>query len=155
LQFAGKAVSWNITNSPMLTRSIVLLSTLVLGLSLLGCDSSSLPVASKPEKPSIFKVKEDLHTRLTKDDRLRGSNITFDYDGATVILNGMVKDREQFGWASTIAAGTPGVSSVINRLQVEQAVPAAETPKAPMPKKQIPKTPAPETQAPPAQTSQN
>ncbi|MBZ5729197.1 MAG: BON domain-containing protein [Acidobacteriia bacterium] len=139
----------------MLTRSIVILSTLVLGLSLLGCDSSSLPAAAKPEKPSISKVKEDLRTRLDKDDRLQGSKITFDYDGMTVILNGVVKDREQFGWASTVAAGTTGVTSVINRLQVEQSAPEAEKPKAPMPKKQIPKTPAPEPQALPTQTSPN
>jgi hypothetical protein len=140
----------------MLTRSIAIISALVLGLSLLGCDSSPLPAtASKQDKPSIFKVTEDLHTRLEKDSRLQGSKITFDYDGASVILNGVVKDREQFGWASIIAAGTPGVSSVINRLQVEQTAPEAETPKPPMPRKQIPKVPAPEPQAPPAETSQN
>ncbi len=140
----------------MLTRSIILVSTLSLVLSLVGCASSPLPApTNRSSKPSISKVKEDLKTRLTKDERLQGSNIAFDCDGTTVILNGTVKDREQFGWASTIAAGTPGVTSVINRLQIEPPATETEVPKTPTPKKPLPKpqTPAPEPQAPPTQTT--
>jgi hypothetical protein len=136
----------------MLTRSIFV-SILLLVSLLVGCASAPLPTpTTSSDKPSIYKVKEDLKARLAKDDRLQGSKIDFYYDGATVILNGTVKDREQFGWAATIAAGTPGVTSVINRLQVEP--PAAETavPEAPVPKKQVPKpqtlpSPVPSTTA--------
>jgi osmotically-inducible protein OsmY len=75
-------------------------------------------------------VSEDLHKRLAKDDRLHGAKIDFDYDGATVVLSGTVKDKEQYGWASTVAAGTPGVKGVINRLQVETP-PTPSAPAAP------------------------
>jgi len=140
----------------MVIRPIILISTLSFVLSLVGCASSPLPKpASTSNKPSIFKVEEDLKTRLGKDERLQGSNIGFDYDGATVILNGTVKDREQFGWAATIAAGTPGVVSVINRLQVEPAATETEVPQGPAPKKPTPKPETPPSQAPStsAQTS--
>lgn len=138
----------------MLTRSVMLVSLLLLVLSLAGCASAPLPtVSSGSDKPSIYKVQEDLKTRMTKDERLQGSKIDFEYDGATVILNGTVKDREQFGWAATIAAGTPGVTSVINRLQVVPPATETEVPKTPVPKKQVPKPRTPESQAPPAQTT--
>lgn len=142
----------------MLTRSIILVSTLSFVLSLVGCASSPLPKAvGSSDKPSIFKVKEDLKTRLGKDERLQGSNIAFDYDGAMVILNGTVKDREQFGWAATIAAGTPGVTSVINRLQVEPPATETEVPKSPAPKKPSsqPQTPDRQPASTSAQTSQS
>ncbi len=136
----------------MLTRSIKLVWTLLFALSLVGCASAPLPTTtSSSAKPSIFKVKEDLKARLAKDERLQGSNIAFDYDGTTVILKGTVKDREQFGWASTIAAGTAGVTSVINRLQIEPAATETELPKTPAP----PKKPASKTQTPSTQTTQN
>ncbi len=141
----------------MATRSITFLSSLLLALSLLGCGSAPLPNPAAPSRPSYAKVTEDLKSRLAKDDRLQGSKIDFDYDGATVILNGTVKDKEQFGWATTVAAGTPGVTSVINRLQVEAKpetqAPEAQTPKPPAPRKQIPKEPAAEPPAPPTQTT--
>jgi hyperosmotically inducible periplasmic protein len=135
----------------MLNRSIIFVSTALLAFSLVGCSGgSSLPAAAVvSDKPSIYKVNQDLKARLAKDDRLQGSNITFDFDGSTVILNGKVKDQEQFGWAATVAAGTAGVNSVINRLQIEaqEAKPEKAVEKnkeAPAklvaPKKQIPKT---------------
>lgn len=124
----------------MLIRSIKFVWTLLFALSLVGCASSPQPgTATSSAKPSIFKVKEDLKTRLAKDERLHGSNIGFEYDGATVILNGTVKDREQFGWAATIAAGTNGVTSVINRLQIEPPATESEVPKTPAPKNQVTK----------------
>ncbi len=114
----------------------------------------------RSDRPSIYKVNEDLKARLAKDNRLQGSKINFDFDGVTVILNGKVKDQEQYGWAATVAAGTPGVNSVINRLQIEpqeaektqektKEVPA----KSAAPKKQIPKTETAEPENGPAKAS--
>lgn len=142
----------------MLNRSAKLVSTLLFVLSLAGCASAPMPnVAATSDKPSIYKVTEDLKARLAKDDRLQGSKIDFDYDGATVILNGMVKNTEQFGWAATVAAGTPGVTSVINRLKVEPAAAETQAPKAPAPRKPAPKPQTATPQTPPnsAQTDQS
>lgn len=141
----------------MLRRSIILGSTLLLVFLLAGCASSPMPnVATGSDKPSIYKVNQDLKARLAKDDRLQGSKIDFDYDGVTVILNGTVKDTEQFGWAATVAAGTPGVTSVINRLQIKPPVAETEAPKtSTAPRKPAPKPRALESQTPPtsAQTT--
>jgi hypothetical protein len=132
----------------MLKRSIIFVSTVLLTFSLVACNGgSTVPATTVTEKPSIYKVSEDLKARLAKDDRLQGSSIDFDFDGMTVILNGKVKNQEQFGWAATVAAGTPGVKSVINRLQIEpkeaekdkektKELPA----KSVAPKKQVPET---------------
>lgn len=143
----------------MLSRSIILSSTLLLVFSLVGCASSSLPkVAPGSDKPSIYQVTQNLKTRLAKDDRLQGSKIDFDYDGVTVILNGTVKDTEQFGWAATVAAGTPGVASVINRLQVKPPIVETQVPKTPaVPRKPAAKPRTLESQTPPtsAQTPPN
>lgn len=103
---------------------------LVMVLSLVGCASAPAPKAATPERRSISAVTQDLHTRLAKDARLQGSTIDFDYDGNTVILHGQVKDKDQFGWAATIAAGTPGVKSVINRLQIATQAPAIPAPQS-------------------------
>ncbi|HEU5402563.1 MAG TPA: BON domain-containing protein [Terriglobales bacterium] len=140
----------------MLTRSITFAATLLLGFSMLGCGSSvKTPQIGASDKPTIYKVQQDLKARFAKDDRLQGSNITFAFDGATVILSGTVKDTAQFGWAATVAGGTPGVQSVINRLQVEPTKPeAAEKPKTQEPaRKPVPKTETAKPPTSPAQTS--
>lgn len=145
----------------MLKRSIIFVSAVLLAFSLVGCGGGSpLPATTVTEKPSIYKVSEDLKARLAKDDRLQGSKIDFDFDGATVILNGKVKNQEQFGWAATVAAGTPGVTSVINRLQIEpkeaekdkektKELPA----KSAAPKKQVPRTQTAEPESGPGKAS--
>lgn len=136
----------------MVIRSIWRVAIITMALSLLGCGSSPKPkrATATVEPRPISVVKNDLQKRLTADDRLQGSKIGFDYDGMTVILHGTVKDKDQFGWAATVAAGTPGVKGVINRLQVEVSAPEAETPKVPGEPRQIPRTQAPEAQSPQA-----
>lgn len=107
----------------MVIRSMGRVAIITMALCLLGCGSSPKPrpAPTAVEARPISAVKDDLQKRLTTDNRLHGSKIDFDYDGVTVILNGTVKDKDQFGWAATVAAGTPGVKGVINRLQVEEA----------------------------------
>lgn len=145
----------------MPNRANILLSILLLLLLLTGCSSSPAPAAGPVvEKPNIYKVEQRLKTRLAEDQRLRGSSITFDFDGVAVILNGTVKDSTQFGWAATVAGGTPGVKSVINRLQIkpvkadspDSEPQAAENPtsKKPVPKAQTPEPKAASAQTPPS-----
>ena len=137
----------------MPSRPIILVAILLSLLLLAGCSSSPTPTpAPVAEKPNIYRVEQDLKTRLAKDKRLEGSNISFDFDGIAVILNGTVKDSTQFGWAATVAGGTPGVKSVINRLQIAQAKPASSAAESqaarnPESKKPEPKAETPESKA--------
>lgn len=145
----------------MPNRANTLVSILLLLLLTAGCSSSPAPApATAAEQPNIYRVEQNLKTRIAQDQRLRGSNITFDFDGIAVILNGTVKDSTQFGWAATVAGGTPGVKSVINRLQIEQAKPPSaesesQAAKNPDSKKPRPKAPTPESKAAAAQTPQS
>jgi hypothetical protein len=104
----------------MLIRFLGSAFVLSICFSLVGCWSSPgpAPVTAAEQRP-ISLVLRDVQTRIGKDTRLEGSKISINHDGGTVILTGTVKTKEQFGWASTVAAGTPGVKGVINRLQVE------------------------------------
>ncbi len=144
----------------MPNRANILFSILLLLLLLTGCSSSPPPAPGPVAKqPNIYRVEQSLKTRLAADQRLRGSNITFDFDGVAVILNGTVKDSTQFGWAATVAGGTPGVKSVINRLQIEPVKPStadseSEAAKNPESKKPAPKAQTSESKAASAQTPQ-
>lgn len=144
----------------MPNRANTLVSIFLLLLLMAGC-SSAPPPAPEPvaEQPNIYRVEQNLKTRFAKDQRLQGSNITFDFDGVAVILNGTVKDSTQFGWAATVAGGTPGVKSVINRLQIEplkapSAASESQAAKDPESKKPAPKAPTPESKAATAHTPQ-
>lgn len=144
----------------MPNRANTLVSILLLLLLMAGCSSSPSPApATAAEQPNIYRVEQNLKTRIAQDQRLRGSNITFDFDGIAVILNGTVKDSTQFGWAATVAGGTPGVKSVINRLQIEPVKPPSaesesQAAKDPESKKPRPKAATPESKAASAQTPQ-
>jgi hypothetical protein len=145
----------------MPNRANTLFSLVLLLLLLVGCGSTPSPAPEPVAKqPNIYQVEQNLKTRIAQDQRLRGSHITFDFDGVAVILNGTVKDSTQFGWASTVAGGTPGVKSVINRLQIEAVKPpfaesGSQAAKDPESKKPAPKAPAPESKAASAQTPQS
>jgi hypothetical protein len=145
----------------MPNRANTLFSAVLLLLLLMGCSSTPAPAPEPAAKqPNIYKVEQTLKNRLAGDQRLRGSNITFDFDGIAVILNGTVKDSTQFGWAATVAGGTPGVKSVINRLQIEPVKPPSaesesQAAKNPESKKPVPKTPTPESKAATVQTPQS
>ena len=144
----------------MPNRANTLFSIVLPLLLLMGCSSSPAPAPEPVAKqPNIYRVEQSLKTRLDRDQRLRGSNITFDFDGVAVILNGTVKDSTQFGWAATVASGTPGVKSVINRLQIEPVKPPpaeseSQAAKNPESKKPAPKAPTPESKAASVQTPQ-
>ncbi len=127
----------------MLIRAACWTITILIALSTLACSSGDVPnpVAEKRERP-ISQVMDDVRTRLDKDTRLQGSKITTTYDGGTVILTGTVLDRSQLGWAATVAAGTPGVKGVINRLQVEAQPTPVEPPNS-QPRPEKPQKPGP------------
>ena len=104
-----------------LKTAIRFLASLPLALVLCGCSSEpAAPAPAAVEKRNDGQITEDVLSRLKKDSNLKDRPISVRADSVTVILTGTVASKEQFGAAQVIAAGTPGVKHIINRLTVQQ-----------------------------------
>jgi len=90
---------------------------IAIALSLAGCaNTSSQPSAGDMIDDSVVTAR--VKTALLKDPKVSGLAVSVETFKGMVLLSGFVKTKAESDLAHKIAHDTPGVSGVVNSLQI-------------------------------------
>src|SRR5579872_7063244 len=98
--------------------------SVILGLALLATIGMALGCAHKADDA---KITSSIQTSFNADSGLQGKQLGVQSQNGVVTLSGSVDSDAQRTAASRYAAAAPGVTEVVNNLQVGGQPPVAET----------------------------
>lgn len=88
--------------------------------------AATVPSPASAQNTNDQMVADQIATSLKSADGLSGYEITVKYREGTARLEGWVRDQKQMDEALAIAGRTPQVERVINRLQIQEAMPTVQ-----------------------------
>ena len=98
-----------------------LLSALVLAAAVVGLTAClSGPPKTEAQRQADKDLADQVQTALTSDKTLYARHINVHADNGVVTLSGHVWTTEEMAAAPQIAQSVPGVSKVVNRIEVDR-----------------------------------